>query len=246
MSKSHDALKQVERRRSARTQHTDAIQQFEALTPERLDDEVRRFEASLSAWRTPRPAGPAAMPQPEPAASKNETNGSRAQASTNGAGEWDEEIRRCQTLAASCEERLAFAQQQRASLQGQAADQERIVAQAAAYLTALQQRLQESETGVRRAEADRAAHGEWLSALRQCQALAQASAEAEHRLQAHTETIGRIARVQQRVAEKLSQHQREAQEMRSSAEALRRELSEALSRAQHSAGSIVNGGGRHE
>lgn len=248
MSKIQEALKRADEHRNARIQSVGAIPRKGTAASARLDDEVRRFEASLAAWRAPRPAGPAATPQqPEPAASKNETNGLHAQTSPSALGRWDEEIRRCQVLVAACEERLTHSQQQRASLQAQAVEQERVVAQAAALLSALQQRFQECEAGVRSIEAERTAHGERLSALRQCQTLAQAIGKAEQQLHASTEAIARMARVQQRVAEKLSQRQQKSQELRAAAVQLRQQLAEARSRAQPAADATTNGGNRcHE
>lgn len=192
-----------------------------------LSDEADRLEASLAAWRSARPAEPVAA-----------TNGSQPP--------WEEELHRCHTLLVSCDARIAQAQQQRASLQVQATEQERVVAQAAAHLGTLQQRVQQAEAGLRSAEADRATHAERLASLRRCQALAQAAAEAEQQLQANTETITRIARVQQRVTEKLSQHQRQAQELRGTTDSLRRQLHDALARAQGVSGSTTNGDGLHE
>ena len=182
-----------------------------------LSDEVQRLEASLAAWRA-RPAD----------------------------SQWDEEARRCQTALASCEERLVHAQQQRASLQAQAAEQERVVAQAATYLAVLQRRLRDAEAGIQEVERERTVQGERLSAFRQCQTLAQAAAEAEQHLQTKTEAIARIARVQQRITEKLSQHQRVSQELRDTAATLRRQLAETLARAQMTNGPHTPGDGRHE
>ena len=240
MSRIQDSLKRAEDHRNVRTQSAGlsaatpvagqaiAISKNETVTSARLDDEVRRLETSLATWRV-RPADPAAPQPPAPADS-----------------EWDEEIRRCQALLASCEERVTRAQQQRASLQAQVTEQEHVVAQAAEHLAMLQHRFQEAEAGVQQAAGERTAHGERLSVLRHCQALSQAAAEAEQRLQVNTEVVARIVRVQQRITEKLSQHQRASQELREASETLRRQLAETLAHAQLTHGRRTTEGGCHE
>ena len=235
MSRIQDALKRAEESRNVRTQSASAIPADATATSAQLDDEVRQLEASLAAWRV-QPAAPAVTPPPADAQHQK----------PSGVRLCEEDIRRAHAALAACEERRERSRQQCAALQGQVTEQERVVAQAATHLAVLQQRLQESEALVQGAEAEQAACGERLAALRQCQALAQAATDAEQHLQANTETIARIALVQQRVTEKLSQHQREAQELRATAAQMRQRLTEALARAQSIAGSTTNGGGRHE
>ncbi len=244
MSRIQEALKRAEEQRAGRTPSA-AAPKDGAVTPEALDDEVRRLELSLSAWRA-RPAEPASTPPLAQTAAVSKRAPPPAHRTGTASDSWETEICRCQDTLALCEQRLTQAHQQRAACQGQVAEQERVVAQATAHLVALQQRVQDAAAAVRNIEADRAAHGERLSALRQCQTLAQAAVEAEGQIQTNTETIARIARVQQRVTEKLSQHQQEAQELRAAAAELRRRLADTLARTQHPASPAMNGGGRDE
>ena len=239
MSKIQNALKHAEEYRASKTHSAADLPHGGAPTPETLDDEVNRLEASLSTWRA-RPAEPAPA-----AASAEPRHGSTAQAG----GPWGEEIRRCQETLAACEARIARSQQQRSSAQAQVAEQERVVAQAAAHLATLQQRLREAEAEVQQMEGERTTHSDRLSTLRQCQALAQAAEEAEQRLQMNAEIVVHITGVQQRITEKLSQHQRASQELRESADTLRRQLADMIARAPSIGSSPMNridGDGRHE
>ena len=235
MSKIQNALKRAEEHRASKTQ-AGGLPPHEALTPEGLDDEVRRLEALISAWRV-RPA--------DPVPASVSVGPARTSAASVG-GPWVEELQRCQAVLAACDERLTRAQQQRASIQAQVAEQERVVAQAAAHLAALQQRFQAAEADVQQVTEERTAHGERISILQQCQVLAQAAAETEQRLQVNTEMVAEITLVQQRVTDKLSQHQRASQELRESAETLRQQLADMLKRAQLASDQDINGGGRHE
>ena len=239
MSRIQDALRRAEEHRGSRSQAGPEARESSM----RLDDEVREFEASLTAWRA-RPAEPAVEPAQHPPSvfqQGQETAPLRAIVNP-----WDEDIRRCRDALAACEARVARARRQQKVLHTQVREQECVVAEAATHLHVLQQGLKELEDGVRRTEAERSAEGERLLALRQCQALAQAAAEADQRLQANTEAMARMARVQQRVSEKLSQQQEEADALRSAAAELRQQLAEALERARSSVNLTAHGDRRNE
>ena len=222
MSRIQDALKQAEDQRSVRTPVCEALP-VSAMSSEMLD-EVRRLEASLASWR-PRPAAPTA-----PASST---------------GRWEEDLRRCEATLVAQDTRISRSQEQVASLNTQVVEQDEVVTKAAALLRALQQRLQEAQVSLRQAEAEKAAQAERLLALRRCQALSQAATEAECDFRAHAETVARISRVQQRVNERLSKHQLQAQQLQQAVAQLRRQLNNAVTQAagtsQH-----TTGGNHHE
>jgi chromosome segregation ATPase len=231
MSRIQDALKRAEEQRSSRQ----SLNQPKAPAPsaqEHLAEEVRQLEAKLAAWRTGAPA-PAKAAQsakdPQPVQSL-----------------WTDEIRRCEAELADHEQRIGAAHQHRAALQVQVTEQERVVEQASAHLTALQQQIREVDAELRQSDGERVAFSERLAAFRQCQSLAQAAADAEQSLQSHTQALARIARVQQRVSEKLTQQQREGQELQQASDALKRQLAEAVARVKGGPMSSGQAGGRHE
>jgi chromosome segregation ATPase len=231
MSRIQDALKRAEEQRSSRQ----AVNQPRAAAPapaDRLADEVRELEAKLAAWRT-------GAPLPKPQASASESAPAAAAQSL-----WSAEIQKCEAELAAHERRIGAAHQHRAALQAQATEQERVVAQASAHFTALQQQIREVDAELRDADAQRVAFNGQLVAFRQCEALAKAAAEADESLQSHTESLARIARVQQRVNEKLSQQERQGQELRQASEVLKRQLADAVARAKAGSASPGQGGGR--
>lgn len=221
MSRIQDALQRAEDQRSEQTV-SGAAPQPSVMSSARLADEVRRLEASLASWR-PRPEASVASARP--------------------AARWDEDMRRCEEELAAHEARISRSQEQRASLDAQVAAQDQVAARAVAMLQTLRQQLHEAEAAVRQAEADQAAQAERLLALRRCQALSQAAAEAERDFQAHATAIARISRVQQRVNERLSKHQLQAQQLQQAAAQLRRQLNDAVTQTTSQ---IIQGGGRHE
>ena len=132
MSRIQDALKRAEESRTPRTPSGEAAPPRDAISAEMLD-EVRRMEASLASWR-PIPGKPGAPASSTPS----------AETPAPSAGRWEEEIRRCEAELAAHENRAVRSQQQRASLQAQMEEQDRVVAQAAALLGTLQQRVREA------------------------------------------------------------------------------------------------------
>jgi hypothetical protein len=131
-------------------------------------------------------------------------------------------MRRCEEELAAHEARISRSQEQCVSLR---------------------QQLHEAEAVVRHAEADKAVQTERLLALRRCQALSQAAADAERDFRAHATTIARISRVQQRVNARLSKHQLQAQQLQQTAAQLRRQLNEAVTQAT---GQTIPGDSCHE
>ena len=239
MSKMQDALRKAVEDRDLRHEPrpADAVSGTHELW-----QEVRRLESSLANWTvrpvtSPNPAQPSSSVRPPTASSGNPAElGGRGDAVAAGEGTpvpvWKDALKQCESQLSAYDEQIVRRLEEQATLETQVEVQERAAAQARTALTALQQRLADTQHAVKSAEADRLSVQRKLEALRECQKLSDASQASEQELRATDEMIVNALDYQQRVADKLAQYRQHRQTVQRTTEGLRHQLQQAVARME--------------
>ena len=234
MSKMQDALKRAAEDRDLQRASQPPAARPEPAAPgaQELWQEVRRLEASLASWSAQRSGASSGQPAESAVGKPQQASSAGPHRREDSVQRWQEAIQRCQAKLASYEEQAENRRQQQAAAQAQAVAQERLVAQAAADLTVLRQRLSEATGAVQAVEAETARELERLAALRECQELSRASQATEEELRVTAEIVAHITQHQRQVGEKLALCQQRGGELQQAADGLRRQLERALVRAE--------------